>query len=94
MKLDPKEPNSSKGTDGVGAVGPHLTPLLVGTQKAASILGLSTSTLEKWRFYNTPDTPPVVRIGRACRYRLTDLEKWVARLDNAKDPQASGPVGD
>ena len=52
-------------------------PLLVPTRDAAQILGLSESTLEKWRFHRTPGAPPVVRIGRACRYRLSDLHDWV-----------------
>ncbi|MGM5053308.1 helix-turn-helix transcriptional regulator [Rhizobium sp. 814_E9_N1_1] len=61
-------------------------PLLVETREAAQILGLSASTLEKWRFHRTPGTPPVVRIGRACRYRLADLREWVdqqGRVDTA-----------
>jgi len=61
-----------------------MTPLLVGTREAAHILGLSASTLEKWRFFRTPGTPPVVRIGRACRYRLDDLRTWV---DQASKPE-------
>jgi hypothetical protein len=44
-----------------------LDPLLVETRRAAEILGFSVSTLEKWRFYETPGSPPVVRVGRACR---------------------------
>lgn len=56
----------------------NIPQLLVSTAEAAHLLGLSTSTLEKWRFHNVPDTPPVVRIGRACRYRLSDLTNWVA----------------
>lgn len=52
-------------------------PILVDTIEAARLLGLSTSTLEKWRFYRVPDAPPVIRIGRACRYRVSDLTDWV-----------------
>ncbi|MDR9812128.1 helix-turn-helix transcriptional regulator [Rhizobium hidalgonense] len=59
-------------------------PLLVETREAAQILGLSASTLEKWRFHRTPGTPPVVRIGRACRYRLADLREWVDQQGGAE----------
>ncbi|WP_425497536.1 helix-turn-helix transcriptional regulator [Hoeflea ulvae] len=59
-------------------------PILVGTKEAARLLGLSSSTLEKWRFFRVAGTPPVVRIGRACRYRLDDLRTWV---DQASNPE-------
>lgn len=53
-------------------------PIFVDTQEAARRLGLSLSTLEKYRFHRVPDAPPFVRIGRAVRYRVTDLEAWAA----------------
>lgn len=53
-------------------------PIFVDTQEAARRLGLSLSTLEKYRFHRVPDAPPYVRIGRAVRYRVTDLEAWAA----------------
>ena len=64
--------------------GTRTEPILVGTKEAARLLGLSSSTLEKWRFYRVPGTPQVVRIGRACRYRLDDLRTWV---DQASNPE-------
>lgn len=60
-----------------------IDPLLVDTRQAAQILRFSVSTLEKWRFYDTPGSPPVVRIGRACRYRLSDLREWAASQGRA-----------
>ncbi|MFN3953250.1 MAG: helix-turn-helix transcriptional regulator [Pararhodobacter sp.] len=53
-------------------------PIFVDTAEAARRLGLSLSTLEKYRFYRAADAPPFVRIGRAVRYRVTDLEAWAA----------------
>lgn len=53
-------------------------PLFVDTAEAARRLGLSLSTLEKYRFYRISDAPPFVRIGRAVRYRVSDLEAWAA----------------
>lgn len=53
-------------------------PILVDTAEAARLLALSTSHLEKLRFYRDPNGPPYVRLGRAIRYRLSDLEAWAA----------------
>jgi predicted DNA-binding transcriptional regulator AlpA len=53
-------------------------PIFVDTAEAARLLGLSPSTLEKYRFHRAPDAPPFVKIGRAVRYRITDLEAWAA----------------
>jgi predicted DNA-binding transcriptional regulator AlpA len=67
-------------------------PILVGTKEAARLLGLSSSTLEKWRFFRVAGTPPVVRIGRACRYRLDDLRTWVdqaSRPDRGADQRTT-----
>lgn len=54
------------------------SPIFVDTVEAARRLGLSTSTLEKYRFHRVSDAPPFVRIGRAVRYRVSDLEAWAA----------------
>lgn len=51
-------------------------PIFINTSEAARLLGVSPSTLEKWRFYNVPDSPPAVRIGRAVRYKVDDLRAW------------------
>lgn len=59
-------------------------PIFVDTAEAARRLGLSLSTLEKYRFHRVPDAPPYVRIGRAVRYRVTDLEAWAADRESAQ----------
>lgn len=50
---------------------------LLKTQEAAEILGLSQKTL---RFYSsTGGGPlPVVRLGRAVRYRMSDINSLIA----------------
>ncbi len=59
--------------------------LLFSTQDAARFIGMSESFLEKSRFFRDPNGPPFVRIGRAVRYRRTDLEAWVqAKLEGAQ----------
>ena len=60
-------------------------PILLDTPAAARLLGLSPSTLEKWRFFCTPTAPPVVRIGRTVRYDRRALEAWIAA--KAEEPQ-------
>ena len=52
-----------------------LTPLLTPKQ-AGAYLGIQYETLAVWRTtgrYNLP----FVKVGRAVRYRLSDLEAWV-----------------
>ena len=90
MKPNPQQARQPLKMADAAAPAHPLAPLLVETKEAAAILGLSVSTLEKWRFFNTPGTPRVVRIGRACRYRLVDLREWVAHLDEARP----GPTAD
>lgn len=49
----------------------YLTP-----REAAEFLRTSTSTLAKRRLYN--DSPKFCRIGRAVRYRKSDLNEFMA----------------
>jgi excisionase family DNA binding protein len=49
----------------------YLTP-----QETADYLKTSTSTLAKRRLYN--DSPRFTRIGRAIRYRKSDLDAFMA----------------
>ncbi len=44
--------------------------------EAARRLGLKESTLRNMRWRG--DGPPFVRVGRLCRYRLVDLDRWLA----------------
>lgn len=43
-------------------------------QEAANHLNLKISTLEAWAVRG--GGPPMVKFGRAVRYRLSDLEAW------------------
>lgn len=49
---------------------------LLNTEQAAAFLNLSPTTLTTWRVRRS-DGPPFVRIGRAVRYRLNDLQLWL-----------------
>lgn len=50
--------------------------LLVDTVEAASQLGWKPNTLEKLRVRG--EGPPFVKLGRSVRYRVADLESYVA----------------
>ena len=47
------------------------------TAEAAEYLGLSATTLNKWRCYGNEYQPPWVSIGRLVRYSVEDLDAWV-----------------
>lgn len=52
-------------------------PLYVDTDGAAALLGLSRSSLEKFRHYRMGDGPPYVVFGRsAIRYHTPSLLEW------------------
>lgn len=50
---------------------------MLGTEEAAAYLGLSVHTLEMWR--RGPVRGPLfVRLGKAVRYRQSDLEAFIS----------------
>ncbi len=51
-------------------------PHTVDTNGAAAYIGLARNTLEKLRV--TGGGPRFVKLGRAVRYRVSDLEAYVA----------------
>jgi len=48
---------------------------LLTTEQAAEFLNRPVRTLEDWRYRG--GGPPFVKMGRAVRYRPSDLEEWV-----------------
>lgn len=44
-------------------------------QQASEYLGLAVSTLNKWRCHG--GGPAFIKMGRAVRYRIEDLESYV-----------------
>lgn len=59
-------------------------PELIDTTQAARILGISRSTLERWRVRGTG--PRYVKHGRWIRYRICDLNVFV---ENGLQPTVS-----
>ena len=52
--------------------------ILLDEKKAADLLGVSVRCLQGWRYRS--GGPKYVRISRrCCRYRLADLESWIAQ---------------
>lgn len=49
---------------------------IVDTVQAAKFIGLAKPTLDKMRLVG--NGPPYVKMGKSVRYRIEDLESWVA----------------
>lgn len=65
-------------------------PRRVRTEEAARFLGLSKSTLEKYRL--TGGGPRYAKLGRICTYSLDDLQAWAAersRNSTSEDAQVA-----
>ena len=50
---------------------------ILSEKPAAKYLGLSRSYLAQARCCQKPDGPPYIKIGRAIRYRVADLDEWL-----------------
>lgn len=48
------------------------------TKQAAAYLGLKPNTLDVWRCKRVRYQPPYLKLGRAIRYELADLDAWLA----------------
>jgi excisionase family DNA binding protein len=55
--------------------------LLYSTEAVADILGVSPSTLARWRRTGEPDLP-YVRVGSRIRYRASDLAEFLEEIDD------------
>jgi len=53
-------------------------PAVMNTRETADYVGLSESSLEKMR--GTDRGPPFVTMDAAVRYRISDVDEWLARL--------------
>jgi excisionase family DNA binding protein len=55
----------------------HDTPdPLLSIPELAAYLGVPVATIYRWRY--TRDGPVGYRVGRHVRYRLSDVEQWLA----------------
>ena len=60
------------------------------TPQLAERIGLSPITLEIWR--SRGSGPPYIRIGRAIRYDLREVERWLASRAVDPDKPAEQPA--
>lgn len=60
--------------------------LLIDSRQAAKLLNVSPRTL--WRMHNDGEMPQPIRIGRAVRWSLEALKKWIA--DRCPRPNGQG----
>ncbi|PPG39430.1 AlpA family transcriptional regulator [Pseudoclavibacter sp. RFBA6] len=55
---------------------------LLTTEQAAALLNMQTSTLRNWKYFDGKDDghrgPKATKVGRLVRYRLSDIEEWIA----------------
>jgi predicted DNA-binding transcriptional regulator AlpA len=51
---------------------------LLTRKQAAEVLGFQPQTLARWKWEGREDRPPEVRVGRAVRYRASELSRWIA----------------
>jgi excisionase family DNA binding protein len=62
-------------------------PIFHDTQSAATLLGVSASSLEKWRVHGTG--PAYRKHGRSVRYLRADLDAWSARQARTSTSEAA-----
>ncbi|MEL7483083.1 MAG: helix-turn-helix domain-containing protein [Planctomycetota bacterium] len=67
-------PQAGKQNEGASETPDH-TPILVDAKQASAMLAISAR--KTWELTNC-GAIPCVRIGRAVRYRVSNLNKWVA----------------
>ncbi|MGO9154110.1 helix-turn-helix domain-containing protein [Mycobacterium sp.] len=63
------------------------TVLAVGPRRAAPMLDVEPDTLKRWRM--TGKGPRYSRIGNRVRYRIADLEAWLAEHTVTPEPAAA-----
>lgn len=52
--------------------------LLLTTEEAANMLGVSIKTLERWRRRTMKrQGPPITRVGLQIRYALSGVQEWL-----------------
>ena len=61
---------------------------VTGVAQAAERVGLSVSTLNKLRIYG--GGPRFLKLGRAVRYRVDDLDAWLAGKVRASTSDVAG----
>lgn len=69
-----------------------MTAATLKTEGAAEYVGLGKSTLDKLR--TTGGGPRYLKLGRAVRYRVSDLETWMERQAVNSTSETTGGAND
>lgn len=56
--------------------------VMYNTKGLADRLGVSTSTIYRWRCYEPDKVPPAFLVGDRLRWRADDVEEWLERKGN------------
>ena len=86
MEKKPERPKDSDGNnslEGVTAESLGTAPIMMTADEIATCLGISTRTV--WRLKAKGDLPKSVKIGRAVRWRKTDILAWIEQGCPASD---------
>ncbi|GEM_PF-1093187 len=54
---------------------------LLTEKQLAEKTGFSVRTLQTWRYEGADHAPPYHKIGAAVRYRLSEVETWLDRME-------------
>ena len=66
---------------GPASGGEKSLPRLIKATEVAELLGVSPRTL--WRLLSEGGVPQPVRLGGSTRWRLSDVESWIAGLSSS-----------
>jgi len=65
---------------------------LLTTEQVAAMIGMSKAWLEQDRHKAGDALIPFVKLGKACRYRLSDVEQFIENLEaKTMTPRAKRP---
>ena len=78
MEMKPERPKDSDGVEsleGVTVESLGTAPMMMTADEIATCLGISSRTV--WRLKAKGDLPKSVKIGRAVRWRKSDILAWI-----------------
>lgn len=63
---------------------------LLSPRELAELTGVRENTLAAWRSRKSADAPAYLKLGRAVRYRESDVRRWLSQRQSASaQPVAS-----
>jgi predicted DNA-binding transcriptional regulator AlpA len=64
----------------------RITTRALSDAETSDYIGMSESWLRQSRMNRNPEAPPYVKIGRAVRYLIDDLDDWLAKRRRGAGP--------